>query len=909
MRILAIRGKNLASLEGEFDIDFTTEPLKSAGIFAITGSTGSGKSTLLDALCLALFDDMPRTNRATENISVADVKDKTIQQKDSRNILRRGTSEGYAEVDFISLGGEVFRSTWSVRRARGKADGSLQATEFRLFNISANHEEQGRKTELLARIRELIGLTFDQFTRAVLLAQGDFATFLKARQSEKAELLEKLTGTDIYSRISASIYEHFKKSEQELHLLKERIQGIELLPDDQYAALSAEISLLSAEIKQEESEIARLSASLKWMTDEESLREGLQQAEQQQVDCQRLLDAARPRSDYLSRLDSVQDIRDCFQQIKTIRKQLNEHRAQLQTREAEQKDASLLRQQAEKKAISAEATKKHLQDKISDLKPQLHQARDLDISITQAQAKKNEIHTNYSSTLAAKENAKKNLEEYRVELTKAQSAHETCRDWLDRHKTYETLIDRIELISTLANDAIAAHNQKKLNEETLKNSEALLQSATALLQKQELEAERLNRLLPSEIAALRLQLKEGTPCPVCGSEHHPLHGVQGETLEEKEINREKENLQKTTAKLLTTIEERRAEIIRLQSLVKNYASQIGEAESRLQEYLKDFPEWQTLLRKGALIGQLRQLSQDWIMRTTGLSKAAADIQQWEQAQQLGEERLKDTTTQWQRMEQAFHDCVSHGEILQKARSKLFSGRPADEVENDYSIRLQQQEELLTEYLMEKQAMESKCAGIAGTIAQLQQAIKEASDREHTWQNELDAWLNTRADKLSRDELAELLTHNSQWVEKERMELESLRQNKISAVAAVNERLRILQAHARSADRASEGDTRELLQAKREGQAETLEKKKERKTELEIRLVNHAKGKEKIKSFENELNEKTQISENWKKINELYGSADGSKFKILAQGYTLDALLSYANRHLQELTARISPSIS
>lgn len=202
MKILAIRGKNLASLEGEFEIDFTTEPLKSAGIFAITGSTGAGKSTLLDALCLALFDDTPRTSRAKENIAIPDVRDKFINQKDCRTVLRRGTGEGYAEVDFLSLGGEKFRSRWMVKRARGRADGSMQNSEIRLVNLSTDTEQQGRKTELLLKITELVGLTFAQFTRAVLLAQGDFATFLKARQSEKAELLEKLTGTEIYSRIS-----------------------------------------------------------------------------------------------------------------------------------------------------------------------------------------------------------------------------------------------------------------------------------------------------------------------------------------------------------------------------------------------------------------------------------------------------------------------------------------------------------------------------------------------------------------------------------------------------------------------------------------------------------------------------------------------------------------------------------
>ena len=81
MKIVAIRGKNLASLEGEFMIDFTVEPLCSAGIFAITGSTGAGKSTLLDALCLALFDCTPRMNKAKENnVSVMDVADRGLHR-------------------------------------------------------------------------------------------------------------------------------------------------------------------------------------------------------------------------------------------------------------------------------------------------------------------------------------------------------------------------------------------------------------------------------------------------------------------------------------------------------------------------------------------------------------------------------------------------------------------------------------------------------------------------------------------------------------------------------------------------------------------------------------------------------------------------------------------------------------
>ena len=110
MRVLAIRGRNLASLEGEFSIDFTEEPLASAGIFAISGPTGAGKSTLLDAMCLALFSRTPRTELAKENnVRLRDVQEEVLPQSDPRFLLRRGTASGYAEVDFVALNVSVSR--------------------------------------------------------------------------------------------------------------------------------------------------------------------------------------------------------------------------------------------------------------------------------------------------------------------------------------------------------------------------------------------------------------------------------------------------------------------------------------------------------------------------------------------------------------------------------------------------------------------------------------------------------------------------------------------------------------------------------------------------------------------------------------------------------------------------------
>src|SRR5690554_1935020 len=235
MKILAIRIKNIASLEGVTEIDFTQEPLVSAGIFAITGPTGAGKSTILDAMCLALYAQTPRYSTAEQRIDVIDVPGSTIKQNDVRALLRDGTAEGYAEVDFLAIDGHHYRANWSVRRARNKVDGSLQQAISTLRNLTTGTDIGGKKTELLPEIARLIGLNYEQFIRSVLLAQGDFTAFLKADKDQKASLLEKLTGTHIYSELSKKVYERFREADHQLKLLQQKQEGIVLLTSEELA--------------------------------------------------------------------------------------------------------------------------------------------------------------------------------------------------------------------------------------------------------------------------------------------------------------------------------------------------------------------------------------------------------------------------------------------------------------------------------------------------------------------------------------------------------------------------------------------------------------------------------------------------------------------------------------------------
>lgn len=244
MRILAIRGENLASLAERFEIDFETEPLRGAGLFAITGETGAGKSTILDALCLALYDAFPRVAAQGVNEGIPDPSGQNVSASDPRSILRRGAGHGFAEVDFIGRDGARYRARCDLARARNKATGRLQQRGRALHRLDDDGAPAAAVASGVEQVRtkivELTDLTFDQFRRTVLLAQGDFDAFLRSDSKERADLLEKITGTSIYADISRRVYQRAKDALDAAQALRQRRDDIGLLAEDARLALDTE---------------------------------------------------------------------------------------------------------------------------------------------------------------------------------------------------------------------------------------------------------------------------------------------------------------------------------------------------------------------------------------------------------------------------------------------------------------------------------------------------------------------------------------------------------------------------------------------------------------------------------------------------------------------------------------------
>lgn len=251
MKLQKLTLKNLASIEDAV-IDFENGPLSEESLFLICGETGAGKTTILDAICLALYNDTPRMDRAASErykdaTQAFSGKKEEILINDNRQLMRRNTCEAWAELDFIGTNDIPYTARWYVARARKKASGALQDVKWTLENRKT-HIQLTKKTEIPNEIQNAVGLTFEQFCRTTLLAQGDFTKFLQSKESEKSDILEKLTGTSIYSEIGSRIYAITKEKRMDYEEQNRKLEGIRLLTEEEIAEIHQQIAAQSSEI-------------------------------------------------------------------------------------------------------------------------------------------------------------------------------------------------------------------------------------------------------------------------------------------------------------------------------------------------------------------------------------------------------------------------------------------------------------------------------------------------------------------------------------------------------------------------------------------------------------------------------------------------------------------------------------
>ena len=249
MRILKIYINNLNAIQGEVAIDFEDAPLANTGLFAIVGDTGAGKTTILDAMTLALYGKIHRN------------------RKEVREVMSYGTGECFAQVVF-SIENDRYLAEWHVRRARSKPDGRFQLPTRKLSKWSEEKQQFKGIADKIREVNEAIetitGLDFNRFCRSVLLSQGDFAAFLKAGEQERSDLLERITGTQIYSMLSEKTYERFQIEKTALQTLKEDRARLQILDPAEKKNIEENLQSLEKEISSTAQELATNKKLVDW---------------------------------------------------------------------------------------------------------------------------------------------------------------------------------------------------------------------------------------------------------------------------------------------------------------------------------------------------------------------------------------------------------------------------------------------------------------------------------------------------------------------------------------------------------------------------------------------------------------------------------------------------------------------
>lgn len=865
MKILAIRGRNLASLEGDFEIDFTVEPLLSAGIFAISGPTGAGKSTLLDTMCLALFARTPRTDQAKENnVKLQDVSNEQLSQSDPRFLLRRGTSSGFAEVDFMALNGHRYRTRWSVARARDKENGRLQNPRLALYNLDKEEEEQGTRSDLQARIIDLIGLTFEQFTRSVLLAQNDFSTFLKAEQGEKASLLEKLTGTELYSAISRQIFERNARAKEAFDLIQTRIQGIELLTDEEENDLRTRLAGTEKELQRVEkakAEQQALQEAVRSIEQQITIRQRQQkEAADKLVHATELLTVAR--HEYEKGVEEQQQSEARFksiqQEILQARKldiQLDAAIRDLSHSEQQLKNVTLRKGEAEKKYQAAVLRRRQGAEEIARLTAWRERYKKKERIAEQLSALL--LHLDAASaTRSGMEAAVRSIETLRQEMA---ALNKQLSDLQQTSANKQQALKRAEADYRNLEEELKAVDAPALD----KQIEKLRQEREQLL----IEQARLEA--SGNIKDLRGRLQDGQPCPVCGSTHHPFANqvpvapVSALTLQLQDLSNKKETYVAHT-RHLTRLQQQllqlHKELADSEAACKEMAGKQQLAASRQEREEAIVKEQSTLLTQSLSAADLlfgnSEWQKAWLQNPETFRKTLTDFaRQWhentEKLHQLERQEsaqkaeceslasfLPSLEKQAEESGQLHEKNRAVFSSLQAERKKLLNGRSADSVEQEYIRRMEE----LKERLKKLSATQTEQSGIAdqirGIADQIAKDLTEASADLLRRKAALDKWTADYLDSSGGEPLEVILSRYTQ-----------------------------------------------------------------EKTELAFRLRTQTENKAKVSGLQEELNVRRTESERWAKLNELAGSADGAKFRRIAQGYTLDILLNYANVQLRELTRR------
>ncbi len=469
MKILNLYFKNINSLEGESRIPFDKAPISDAGVFAITGPNGSGKSTILDAITLGLYGETYRFDKPAEHV------------------MTKQTTESFAQVEF-ALGEEKYRSIWQVKRSGSNAQGELLAPEMTLTRL--NGEEQVLEQSAIQvrnRIAELIGMDFHKFTKSMVLAQGDFAAFLNALDSERMDILEKITGGDIYQEYRQQAEQKYEQVQTRLTQIKQDLETTPVMDDAAVEAGQYDLQDFTEQLAEFKAKQIELEKHLDWVRNIDALNSQIAALQNKQ---QVVSNARDEHQQILNRIAEVKTALEFKDEVSLLNNKTGQLEQSEQTLENYRKEIELLQQQLDSMAVEKNVI---VSDKsVSEQKQTVDQLKLKLVELKQELPQENTLLQSISQQLSEKKSAL--------------SAVET---WLRENEQDRILLDNFPetgKLKSLRTELADLKNKQKSHAKWNKKTTSALKKNKALIKKKS----KAIKILQKKLAADQQAIKDRT---------------------------------------------------------------------------------------------------------------------------------------------------------------------------------------------------------------------------------------------------------------------------------------------------------------------------------------------------------------------------------------------------------------